>query len=360
MKRRPTHGFLALMLGGAVAVASNVGRATAQPPGGEPPEPGAQSVTLYDGQQLRQAGISVSGWGSGSATENRDITLSGDASIRIAWHGYYSGGRIRFQNPVDLSAQVRDRYHVILFTAQFAARAAGVPGSGYDPYAPGGPYGPGGPFGPGGSLSVDPNLFPAGGDLLQDPGIPFGPPPPIAASRRLRVVLVFREGTVAMSNFPLSLFKMGDAGWHRFAVPLAAFKGLRELPGHHLQEIRLFGDGRDVCYLGEIETRSDPEPIVVDPLDSGLVVAVNEPVEFVGIASAGWSSLHYSWDFDARRGATEADEDAVGPIVIHYFRKPSPTLPNGEPVPYLVRLTVSDVGGAKAPAFRECEVVVNP
>ena len=48
--------------------------------------------------------------------------------------------------------------------------------------------------------------------------------------------------------------------------------------------------------------------------------------------------------------------------MVHLFRKPSPELRrgSGELQPYVVTLTVSDIGGAKKTVRREFDVIVNP
>ena len=54
-------------------------------------------------------------------------------------------------------------------------------------------------------------------------------------------------------------------------------------------------------------------------------------------------------------------EDAMS-RVIHVFRKPSKDVPlsPGELQPYVVTLTVRDIGGAKKSVRRQANVIVNP
>jgi hypothetical protein len=91
-----------------------------------------------------------------------------------------------------------------------------------------------------------------------------------------------------------------------------------------------------------------------------MEVSVGEPVEFRAQATGGLSPLFYSWDFDASDGSTQ--EDGVGPVVVHLFRKPSRDAPGqpGVPQPYVVTLTVRDLSGAKKPVRRTVDVIVNP
>ena len=107
-----------------------------------------------------------------------------------------------------------------------------------------------------------------------------------------------------------------------------------------LRELRIFGDSPDTFNVGEIRTVTDTDPIVVEPLDE-QVVAAGDQVTFSATAEAGLSILRYSWNFG---DSGDTLEDAVGRRVTHVFKKPSP-----ENKPYVVTLTVTDLGGTKPP-----------
>jgi hypothetical protein len=121
------------------------------------------------------------------------------------------------------------------------------------------------------------------------------------------------------------------------------------MASYRLQEMRIFGDGTDTFFVGQITTVTDTDPISVEPLEE-QVVSVNDRVEFVGNAEAGISGLKYSWDFDKSDGI---QEDAIGMRVNHTYTKASP-----ENRPYVVTLTVSDISGTKRPVSVETTVEV--
>ncbi|MBI3909954.1 MAG: hypothetical protein HY320_03360 [Armatimonadetes bacterium] len=408
MRRRANLGRTGAILALGIALASGVPLRAAPPTTGASPRAAVPALELFDGRPMSAMGIRLASWGSGTATEAKDVSYTGESSIRIGYHGYYSGGRIILEQPRDLNQQCRDPYGILEFTVKYpppghaGPSVAGMPGGGpMEAFMAGGGMGPmggapGGVYPPAGTRpqsrsargggyaqsgrqaqprSTQGGVYaPSGGRAQPQGGRGGGYAPPggaagwggayppaneqvgPAATRRVRVVLVFEEGTAVATNYPLALFADADTGWFKFTVPFAAFKGLDQLSGHTLKEIRLFGDARDLVWIGQIRTRSDDEEIVVDPLESGLVVAVGEPVEFSATATAGFSALDYSWDFDKEDGI---QEDATGSRLVHVFRKPSPLLSNGDAVPFTVTLTITDVSGAKKQVRRETDVTVN-
>jgi hypothetical protein len=280
------------------------------------------SATIYDGSQASSAGMELKGWGSGKASEDRTKGYAGQpASIKIKSDGYYSGGRLVFIQPKDLTPQFTapdSRYGFLVFVVQFA------PNSNATPAAP-------------------------------TPGEPGEAAPAVQASSHTRVTLVFEEGIAEAINQPIVLEKAQEEGWYQMAVPFVAFKGTDKLKSFKLREVRLFTDKKDDLNIGEIRTTTDDEPIQVEPLEN-LEVSVNDTIQFSAKATAGLSTLKYTWDFDASDGI---QEDASGPTVLHVFKKPSGMNAAGAPVPFIVTLTVSDISGAKKPEVRKAEVIVN-
>ena len=269
---------------------------------------------IYTGQPAAMSGIKLGGWGSGKATEDKLAALNGDMGIRLKTNGYFAGGRIMFNEPLDLTKAMQDPYGFLLFSVKFPDAA----GSG--------------------------DAF--GGDPIQP------------ETKRLKVVLEFAEGRMIAGNHPLVLFpKNGQDGWFETAIPIVSFKAAnKKMDAYTLKEIQVFGDTTDTIDIGEIRTTVDDEPIAVEPLEQ-QTVAVNEVVTFEAKATAGISTLKYSWDFDSSDGSN--DEDATGTVVDHVFRRPSRELPNNDVEPIVVTLTVTDISGAKKPERRTCDVVVN-
>jgi len=325
-------------LGAAALVAAAAGRAAAVP-----------SITLYRGEPAAASGLQLSGWGSGEALDTSAEAFSGSNSIKLTTEGYYAGGRLIFQNPIDITPQFTDPFTFLELAVKFLNGQIRVGPNGTTGGSDfSGPRGYGGPGGPGGG--------PGGpGGLPGGLGVPGDPSDPAAAllitpdTQRLRVLMQFEGGTAVAEDHPLIRFPTSEPGWVRVAIPFTQFKGAPRMASYRLQEMRIFGDAPDTFFIGQITTVTDNDPISVEPLEE-QVVSVNDRVEFVGSAEGGISGLKYSWDFDKSDGI---QEDAVGARVNHVYTKASP-----ENKPYIVTLTVSDISGAKRPVSVETTVEV--
>lgn len=317
----------------------------------------ARSVDVYSGEASLGQGIKLGGWGSGTAIEDRAYRTAGETSIRVETNGFYAGGRVEFDAPRDITAAKNDPYGFLEFIIRFQAGKPSTSGSPGFSGGSGGYPGGGGSGGSGGMMRMmqgsRPQGFPGGfggGDESISPD-----------TKRLKVVLRCEEGEFVATNFPVTLLPAREEGWFSVAIPFVAFKGIKEARTARLKEVRVFGDNKDTFWIGEIRTTTDDEDIDVEPLEDGLEVSVGEPVEFRAAATGGLSPLQYIWDFDRTDGP--AQEDAVGPYVVHVFRKASDPVPgknDGELQPYVVTLTVRDLSGAKKPVRRTTDVVVNP
>jgi hypothetical protein len=304
---------LAIALGGAALAGSRP--AAAMPP-----------ATIYGGQEAASIGLQLKSWGSGMVSEDRTRGYAGQpVSIKIKTEGYYSGGRLVFGQPKDLTPQFTapdSKFGFIDFTLQFQ-QGSGNTGSAQPPME---------------------------GEKVE------GQSP--QNSKFVRITLVFDGGAVAeVVNQPIVLYPATGGGgmWWSMAVPFPAFKGLDKIQKYVLREMRIFTDRKDEMFIGEIKTITDDEPISIEPLDN-LEVSVNDVVQFDAKATAGISTLKFSWDFDASDGI---QEDATGPTVTHVYKKPSKQTAGGDPIPYVVTLTVTDVSGAKKTEVRKVEVIVN-
>lgn len=321
----------------------------------------AKTLDLYTGEGDQGEGLKMGGWGSGTAQADRQHKTIGENSIRVETNGFYSGARVEFENPKDITAQKADPYGFLEFIIRFqpgtrrnqsSGGAGGYPGGGAGYPGAGGSGAPGGPGGPGGPPPEFGGGYPGGGAGGGEESI-------APDTRKMKVVLVCEEGTFTATNFPVALFPATEEGWFSVAIPFVAFKGLDAAPKATVKEVRVFGDAKDTFWIGHIRTTTDDEPITLDPLDD-LEVSVGEPVEFRAAATGGISPLQYVWDFDQSDGPTQ--EDATGQVVVHVFRKSSPPVPGqpGELQPLVVTLTVKDLSGAKKPVRRTANVIVNP
>jgi hypothetical protein len=315
---------------------------------GPPARAAAPAVVIYRGDKVSASGIRLAGWGSGVAVDSQAEAFSGARSLKVSVDGFYSGARLLFDQPIDLTGQVNDPTGYLEMIIQFLpGRIKSLAGS-YDSASDSGAYGAYGGYGSSGPRGSGPAGYGPGGPPGQAPGgYPGGLGGDLGTgqaiqpdTRQMRVVLVFDGGQAVSGNHPLFTFPTPDPKWVRVAIPFAAFKIQKRLPSYRLKELRLFGDSPDTFYVGEIRTLSDNDPISIDPLDE-QVVAVLDKVDFVAHAEAGVATLRYSWDFDASDGI---QEDAVGPRVSHIYRKPSP-----EGKPFVVTLTVTDLAGVKEP-----------
>lgn len=349
----------------------------------------SRNVGFFDGSDPESSGLKLGGWGSGKATPDRTYKTTGEASIKVDTNGYYSGARIQFDTPRDITAVKTDPYGCLEMTMKFQqgtqdddspGNANGAPPgfAGFPGMGPGGGGMRGGSgSGSGGSRrtrgrSSQPGAgTPLGGAGIPGlpggfPGFPGGGIPGgangeeeiIPDTTKLKVVLVCQEGTFAATNFPITMNPARDEGWFLVAIPWVSFKGLDKVQTARVKEIRIFGDAKDAFWVASIHTTSDDEPIVVEALEDQEVV-VDDPVEFTAAATAGVSPLQFVWDFDLSDGL---QEDAIGRVVTHTFKKQSKEVAGkpGEMAPYVVTLTVKDLGGAKRPVRRTANVIVNP
>ncbi|MGQ9525301.1 MAG: PKD domain-containing protein [Armatimonadota bacterium] len=297
----------------------------------------APEMTIYAGEDPANAGIVLGGWGSGGALVNSKQGIVGPNSIEVRTDGYYSGARIDFTKPVDVTDAFSQKFACLVLTL----RIPGLGGEGdtftpttYAPTgAPGMPYGPrtGYPGYPTGPYS------PYGGQ----PGTTSTTTPTISY---LRVVMVVNGSKLVAEDQPID-YTRADQGILSVFIPLQAFQGPKPSNPALLERLLVFGDRSATFYLGEIRTAIDDEEITVDPLDE-MEVNTGDRVEFSATAQGGESLLEYVWDFDASDGL---QEEAYGPVVTHVFRKPGD---------YTITVTVRDVNRVKTPAQAQVTVKV--
>jgi hypothetical protein len=349
----------------------------------------SRNLDFYDGGDPETSGLKLGGWGSGKATTDRTYKTTGEASIKVETNGFYSGGRIQFDEPRDITAVKADPFGCLEMTVKFQPGTkddndspgsgggappgfAGFPGGAGAGRAGGAAGRAGGTGGatrnrrgnqggarqPGGGAPPGFGGFPGFPGAGGFPGTPGSAEDVAPDTTKLKVVLVCKEGNFAATNFPVSLNPARDEGWFLVAIPWVSFKGLEKVPTAHVKEIRIFGDAKDAFWIASIHNTTDDEPIVVEALED-QEVTVDDTVEFTAAATAGVSPLQYVWDFDLSDGL---QEDAIGRVVTHTFKKASKEVAGkpGELAPYVVTLTVRDLGGAKRPQRRTASVIVNP
>jgi hypothetical protein len=289
----------------------------------------APEMILYRGEKLDPNQVQLGGWGSGVALETQREFFTGSHSIEIRTDGYYSGGRIDFLQPVDITDALAEPNCYLVFTLRFRnlpeAYAYGSDVLGAQPAFPGFPGYGGSPYSPFG-------LVPGEGTA---PMTGF-----------LRVILVVNGKKLIAEDQPVDP-RRTENGWTTVAIPLKAFSGPKIEGRALLSRILIFGDRQDTMYLGELRTVVDDEEITVDPLED-QVVSVGEPVELTAVASGGLATLEFVWDWDASDGI---QEEAYGEI-------PQPRKVYRKSGEYVVTLRVRDLNRVKPEAVVQTTIQV--
>jgi hypothetical protein len=275
-----------------------------------------KGMVIYDGQPIaNQSANKIGGWGSGTCKESSKFSYAGSQSLEITAGSLYSGGRIDFGTPIDLTNAFKTAdacLHIVL--KPDATQAASV-------------------------------MTDWGGNVT---GV-FATSSALSSSmpvKRVRAVLCFDGGQAMEQQVDVAAYNSLDIGWVIISIPFAAMEKKLSLDKYTLKRLVICGDGADPFYVGEIYTSTDKSPLSADA-GEGKDVSRNDNINFVGSGSGGSSALKYSWDFDSRDGI---QEEAVGNNVWHLFR---------EAGDYKVTLTVLDVFGLKKPATSTASVRVN-
>lgn len=275
------------------------------------------SIALFRGELGSGSNVTVGSWGSGSAEQSKEHVYVGDSSILLTTEGLYQGGRLGFNNPVDLTEAFQNPNAYLRMRVRFTG--AGSTQNAYDPE----------------SLQT-----------TRTSASPFD---------RMRFVLTMADGTTRELVRPISLQPTDDPeGYSVIAFPLAA---LLKKPdgsaaaaptgdGAKLKQLAIFGDKFGTLNIGEINVLTDETPISVTPPDVPPAFT-NDAIPFVASAEGGASTLKYTWDFDASDGI---QVDAEGSSVSHIYTKPGK---------YKVTLTVSDIDGIKKPVTETIDLDVS-
>lgn len=282
-------------------------------------------VTLFKGDPITTVGITVNGWGSGTAVESSRRYYEGSRSIEISTQGLHEGGRIDFRNPIEMIEPTIDENEylqlVVGFTSLVRSDASAFVGPGF-----------GVKSAPGFSVIPEVSVYYFEEEIPTRPKV-----------NNIRIVLESDnnrsiDATVDVQSDP-------DDGWYKVSIPLKTF-GLKKGDSFKVKRVLVFSDVPDVLYVGRIGTVTDSDPIQVQSGDE-QVVAIGDTVTFRADADGGACMLKYSWNFGDRGGT---GEDTTGQVVSHAFKR------GGD---YDVTLTVSDVWGVKKPVKTIFKVSVN-
>jgi len=343
----------------------------------------AQSATILyaPARLIKDQGIDLKSWGSGTASETDEVAFEGVHSIRISTRNYFAGGLLQFGNTVSLSDKFGDKSNMLRLT-YLPANSSMTFGGGGNTGGPGGlPGGPGGgkssggpagagPGGPGGAGALggasggrgglQGGAGGRGGGLqggpggLQGPGgrggFPGGPGGSTSTSptlEHIRLIITTTDGKKSEAYVPVTTSGTVDRGWRTVAVPLQAISGF-DKTNKEIKSIGFAGDVTTTFYVGDIRVVADTTPITGDLNLQDLNLALGDTVTFSANGYGGSSILKYSWDFDDKDGI---QDDAVGQVVKRQFRKPGT---------YKITLTITDVYGLKRPYTTSIKATVNP
>ena len=336
---------------------------------------GQELMTLYNPvRTVKDQGISLRSWGSGTAAETDESSFKGNASIRVSTKNYFQGGLIIYQNGVDISKAFEDKNNLLRVTMHTGdsgatlgggggiGKGGGVPGGG-GPGAGGGLVGAGGggAAGGGGNRGGGQGI---GGRPPGGFGGPGGPPPGggfggggLAGGasssatptqlKTIRVIVHTTDGKWSEAYLNLTTSASSTQAWRQVAVPLQAITGL-DRTNKIIDRLGFSGDATSTFFVGDLSILSDTTPIRADVNARTLNLANGDEFTFTATGSGGASILKYSWDFDLTDGI---QEDATGQVVKRKFRKAGT---------YDITLTVSDDFGLKAPYTIKIKCTVNP
>lgn len=328
-----------------------------------------QGASLYiPVRSIKDQGIAVRGWGSGTISETDELAYEGTYSIRVSTRNFFQGGIIALSKPVDLASSYANKDNLLRIMYRPAdmsmtfggptAGGGGGKGGGADAggIAGGGLAGGGGRPGgfPGGGAGIPggprggqggPGGFPGGG--LRGGGVPGTGAQADTAMTSLRMILTTTDGKKSEIYVPVTTSGSGDRGWKSVAVPLQAIAGFAD-SNKAVKEIALSGDAVTTFYVGDVRIVNDATPISGDASPTMLNLALGDEVTLSGRGFGGSSILKYSWDFDDKDGI---QSDAEGQTVNRKFRKPGT---------YTITLTISDLYGLKAPYKTTIKATVNP
>lgn len=307
-----------------------------------------QGTTLYAPvRSIKDQGISVRGWGSGTISETDEMAYEGTYSIRVSTRNFFQGGILSLTNPVDLSQAFADKNNLLRILVRVAdqSQTLGGGGGGGRRGGPGAATGGAGVGGGPSGAGFGPGFAGGGG---RPGGTPGGTTPNADTTlRNVRLILTTSDGKKSEVYVPVSTSGSGERGWKSIAVPLQAVSGFGDT-NKAVKEVAISGDAMTTFYMGDLRTVNDSTPISGDTNYRTMNLALGDEIELVGRGFGGSSILKYSWDFDDKDGI---QTDAEGQTIKHKFRKAGT---------YKITLTISDYFGLKAPYRTTLTATVNP
>jgi hypothetical protein len=304
-----------------------------------------QGAALYmPVRSIKDQGITVRGWGSGTISETDELAYEGTYSVRVSTRNFFQGGILAMASPVDLAASYPNKNNLLRIMyrqADASMTFGGGPGAGRG--GPGGDdLGGAGRRGPGGGPGAG-----AGPGAGRPGGATSASAAPDTTLTTIRLILTTSDGKKSEVYVPATSSGTGDRGWRSVAVPLQAIAGFGD-SNKAVKEVAISGDALTTFYIGDIRIVNDSTPISGDASPMTMNLALGDQMTLTARGYGGASILKYSWDFDDKDGI---QMDAEGQSVQRKFRKPGT---------YKITLTISDVFGLKAPYTTTLTATVNP
>lgn len=359
------------LLSAACVAIGLIGIASAQSP-----------VSLYiPGHTIKDQGITLRSWGSGTIAETDEVAFEGVNSVRIRSRNYFQGGVLAFEKPIDVSKAFGDTNNLLELTFRTAESLGTIKPVLTGPGGPGGPGG--GRFGgsgggsggrggggrgggggdaggllnvPGVGMTVGQRGAPGrgGGGAGATPGQFGGQQPrapgtsaaPADTLEKLRIIVTTTDNLRSELYIPVASSFSADRGWRNTAFPLAAILGF-ERTNKIIKELAISADGQTTLFIGGVRIVNDSTPISADVNVETMNLAQGDKVELKARGYGGATLLKYEWDFDDKDGI---QVDATGPTVSRVFNKPGS---------YKITVTVKDMYGRKKPATKTILATVN-
>ena len=300
----------------------------------------ALAQTLYNPtRSVKDQGIGLTSWGSGTIAETDETAFEGTTSIRVSSRNYFQGGIVTFATPLNLSQPFGDKSNLLVFTMHIPGVATGSSGGGKGSTTGkgGGAKGGGAGAGLGGELGPNSGGGGGGGATVTS----------TASLERIRLIVTTTDGMRSEAFLDVKGRVADDKGWLKTSIPLQAITGFSKT-NKMVSSIALAGDAVATFYVGEVSILNDSTPVYGEINQGDLNLALGDVVQFVGSGYAGSTPVVYDWDFD---GSDGIQIDATGQVIKRKFRKPGD---------FVVTLTVSDAYGLKTPYKTSIKVTVNP
>ncbi len=295
----------------------------------------ADTVIYTPTRSLGDQGITLKGWGSGTASEADEMAFEGTSSIRFSSRNYFQGGTVVYASPVSVVEETKDPNNLLVLKLQVPDASTTLGGGNSGPNTSGGDD-PGQSNDGGGGAAAGGGA--RGGGQGQQDGL---------AIKMLRVVIATSDGKKSECFLEVNPSMVATEDWLNVSIPLQSIAGF-QASNKMISSISFASDATASFYVGDARVLNDTTPIYGEPNVREYNLANGDEIVLAGSGYGGATPLRYTWDFDAADGVAV---DAEGQAIRRRFRLP------GE---YTITFTVSDKFGKKKSHSSTIKVVVNP